>query len=177
MQNFTGKKNEHCCVVQMHGLEHTWCFQRFRTMLPFFGCPKFSVWVYNTSDVPTGQAFTINWSKIQLSWVLMLYYLYKMMFSIYKSVIVTPCACDLFVRKVTKITWYMDVRFWRSFFQHFFSVWWILKSTTAWLLKLSVLYIHSFMHIHIISNKNSFQQCFIFNWSACITPCMCTFWH
>ena len=42
----------------------------------------------------------------------------------------------------------------------------ILKSTTAWLLKLSVLYIHSFMQVHNISNKNSFQRCFIFNWSA-----------
>ena len=34
----------------------------------------------------------------------------------------------------------------------------ILKSTTAWLLKLSVLYIHSFMHIH-----NTFQIKTIFN--------------
>ena len=65
--------------------------------------------------------------------------------------IVSPCACDLFVNKVTKITWYMDVRFWRSFFSAF-SVCddSILKSTTAWLLKLSVLYIHSFMQVHNI---------------------------
>ena len=45
----------------------------------------------------------------------------------------------------------------------------ILESTTAWLLKLSVLYIHSFINAstqHNISNENSFQQCFIFNWSA-----------
>ena len=64
------------------------------------------------------------------------------MFSAYKSVIVTPCVCDLFVSKVTKI---MDVCFWWSFFGSF-SVCddCILKSTTAWLLKLSVLYIHSF---------------------------------
>ena len=72
-----------------------------------------------------------------------------MMFSVYKSVIVTPCACDLFVSKVTKITRYMDVHFWQSFFGAF-SVCddCILKSTTAWLLKVSVLYIHSFMHVH-----------------------------
>ena len=122
-------------------------------LLPFFGCSKFSVRVCNTSDVHTGQTFTINWLKIQLSWVLMLYYLYKTMFSAYKSVIVSPCACDLFVSKVTKITWYMDVRFWRSFFSAF-SVCddSILKSTTAWLLKLSVLYIHSFVQVH-----NTFQ--------------------
>ena len=105
-------------------------------MLSFFACSKFSVRDYNTSDVPTGQAFTINWSKIQLSWVLMLYYLYKMMFSIYKSVIVTPCACDLFVSKVTKITRYMDVCFWRSFFAVFFqcvmTVSWNLPQPGCW---------------------------------------------
>ncbi len=114
-----------------------------------FGCSKFSVRVCNTSDVHTGQTFAINWSKIQLSWVLMLYYPYKTMFSAYKSVIGSPCACDLFVSKVTKITRYMDVRFWRSFFGAF-SVCddCILKSTKAWLLKLSVLYIHSFMQVH-----------------------------
>ena len=79
----------------------------------------------------------------------MLYYPYKTMFSAYKSVIVTPCACDLFVIKATKITRYMDVPFWRSFFSAF-SVCdnCVLKSTTAWLLKLSVLYIHSFMQVH-----------------------------
>ena len=133
-------------------------------MLSFFGCSKFSVWVCNTSDVRTGQTFVINWSKIQLLWVLMLYYPYKMMFSAYKSVIGSPCACDLFVSKVTKITRYMDVRFWRSFFGTF-SVCddCILKSTKAWLLKLSFIQAST---QHNISNKNSFQQCFIFNWSA-----------
>ena len=129
-------------------------------MLSFCGCSKFSVWVYNTSDIPTGQTFTINWSKIQLSWVLMLYYPYKTMFSAYKSVIVSPCACDLFVSKVMKITRYMDVRFGRSFFGTF-SVCdaCILKSTTAWLLKLSVLYIHSFMQVH----NTTFQIKTVFN--------------
>ena len=118
-------------------------------MLSFFGCSKFSVRVCNTSDIHTGQTFAINWSKIQLLWVLMLYYPYKTVFSAYKSVIISPCACDLFVSKVTKITRYMDARFWQSFFGTF-SVCddCILKSTTAWLLKLSVLYIHSFMQIH-----------------------------
>ena len=137
-------------------------------MLSFFGCSKFSVRDYNSSDVPTGQTFTIYWSKIQLSWVLMLYYLYKTMFSAYKSVIVIPCACDLFVSKVTK-----SLSIWMSVFGGHFSVLFsvcddcILKSTTAWLLKLSVLYIHSFMHVHNTTFQiKSFQQCFIFNWSA-----------
>ena len=121
---------------------------------------KFSVWVYNTSAIPTGQTFAINWSKMQLSWVLKLYYPYKVMFSVNKSVIVTPCACDLFVSKVTKITRYMDVHFLRSFFGAF-SVCddCILKSTTAWLLKLSVLYIHSFMQVH----DTTFQIKTVFN--------------
>ena len=90
----------------------------------------------------------------------MLYYQYKTMFSAYKSVIGSPCACDLFVSKVSKITRYMDVRFWRSFFGAF-SVCddCILKSTTARLLKLSVLYTHSFMHIH----NTTFQTKTVFN--------------
>jgi len=137
-------------------------------MLSFFSCSKFSVRVCNTSDIHTGQTFMINWSKIQLSWVLMLYYPYKIMFSAYKSVIVSPCACDLFVSKVTKITWYMDVCLWRSFFGAF-SVCdeCILKPTTAWLLKLSVLYIHSFMQVHNTTFQiKTLQQCFIFNSSA-----------
>ncbi len=129
-------------------------------MLSFFGCSKFSVRVCNTSDVHTGQTFVINLSKIQLSWVLMLYYPYKTMFSAYKSVIVSPCASDLFASKVTKITRYMDVRFWRSFFGAF-SVCddCILKSTRAWLLKLSVLYIHSFIQV----NNTTFQIKTVFN--------------
>ena len=149
--------------MQVHGSEHMRRFRWFRGNAIIFQLFK----VCNISNVHTGQTFAINWSKIQLSWVLILYYSYKMMFSMYKSVIVSPSACGLFVSKVTKITRYMDVRFWQSFFVTF-SVCddCILKSTTAWLLKLSVLYIHSFMQVHNSSNKNSFQQCFIFNWSA-----------
>ena len=126
----------------------------------FFGCSKFSVRVCNTSNVHTGQTFAISWLKIQLSWRLMSYYPYKMMFSAYKSVIVTRCACNLFVSKVMKITQYMDVHFWWSFFSAFSGCDdCILKSTTAWLLKLSVLYIHSFMQVH----NTTFQMKTVFN--------------
>ena len=96
---------------------------------------KFSVRVCNTSDVHTGQTFAINWSKIQLSWVLMLYYPYKTMFSAYKSMIVSPCACDLFVSKVTKISRYMDVRFWGHFsalFQCVMTVSWNQPQPGCW---------------------------------------------
>ena len=142
-------------------------------MLSFFGCSKFSVWVCNTSDVHTGQTFTISWSKTQLSWMLMLYYPYKTMFSVYKSVIVSPCACDLFVSKVTKITRYMDVRFWRSFFG-FFSVWWLYLEINQNLVAEIICTIYSFIHAstqYNILNKNCFQQCFIFNWSAYPLAC------
>ena len=136
-------------------------------MLSFFGS-EFSVWDYNTSDIPTGQIFAINWSKTQLSWVLMLYYQYKTMFSAYKSVIVTPCACNLFVSKLTKITRYMDVHFWQSFFSDFFSVWWLYLEINHSLVAEIICTIYSFIHARTqhISNKNSFQQCFIFNWNA-----------
>ena len=54
---------------------------------------------------------------------------------------------------------------WMSVFGGFFSVFFsgcdscILKSTTAWLLKLSVLYIHSFMQVH----NTTFQIKTVFN--------------
>ena len=125
-------------------------------MLLFFGCSKFSVWVCNTSNIHTGQTFVINWSKIQLLWVLTLYYPYKTMFSAYKSVIVFPCACDLFVSKVTKITRYMDVRF----FRRFFSVWWLyLEINHSLVAEIISLYIHSFMQVHNIT----FQIKTVFN--------------
>ena len=137
-------------------------------MLSFFGCSKFSVQDYNTSEQSRANIRN-NWSKIQLSWVLMLYYPYKTMFSTYKSVIISPCACDLFVSKVTKITQYMDVRFWQTFFSAFFSVWWLYLEINHSLVAEIICTIYSFIHAHTqhnISNKNSFQQCFIFNWSA-----------
>ena len=173
MQNFAEEKNktknEYRCVVQIHGSEHTRRSGDSEAMLSFFGCSKFSVRVCNTSDVHTGQTFMINWSKIQLSWVLMLYYPYKIMFSVYKSVIVSPCACGLFVSKVMKITWYMDVCFWQSFFGTFFSVWWLYLEISHSLVAEIICNIYLFIHAstqHNIWNKNSFQQCFIFNWSA-----------
>ena len=87
------------------------------------------------------------------------------MFSAYKSVIVSLCACDLFVSKVTKITRYMDVHFWRSFFGAF-SVCDDYLEINHSLVAEIICTIYSFIHAstqHNISNKNSFQQCFIFN--------------
>ena len=121
------KKNEYCCVVQMHGSEHTWCFRWFRSNAVIF--QLFKVFSSSLQHIwrNTGQTFVINWSKIQLSWVLMLYYPYKMMFSAYKSVIVSPCACDLFVSKVMKIT-----RTWMSVFGGHFSALFQGVMTVSW---------------------------------------------
>jgi len=99
-------------------------------MLSFFSCSKFSVRVYNTSDVPTGQTFTINWLKIQLSWVLMLYYPYKTIvfqYSTYKSAIVSPCACDLFEAK-----WRKSLSTWVSVFGSHFSALFQGVMTVSW---------------------------------------------
>ena len=65
------------------------------------------------------------------------------MFSAYKSVIVTPCACSY--KQSDENHSVHGCLFFGAF-----SVCddCILKSTTAWLLKLSVLYIHSFMQVH-----------------------------
>ena len=137
-------------------------------MLSFFGCSKFSVWVCNTSDVHTGQPFAINWSKIQLSWVLMLYYPYKTMFSAYKSVIGSPCACELFVSSDENHSVH-GCPFLAIIFRRFFSVWWLYLEINQSLVAEIICTIYSFIHAstqHNILNKKSFQQCFIFNWSA-----------
>ena len=122
-------------------------------MLSFFGCSKFSVWVYNTSHVQQGKhSRSIDWKYNYHEWCYII--------RIKQCFPRTPCDCDLFVSEVTKITRYMDVRFWQSFFCAF-SVCdvSILKSTTHWLLKLSVLYIHSFIQV----NNTTFQIKTVFN--------------
>ena len=139
---FRWKNPVYCCVVQCMGRNTHDVSGDSEAMLSFFGS-KFSVRVYIWR---TGQTFAINWSKIQLSWVLTLYYPYKTTFSAYKSVIVTPCACDLFVSKVTKITRYMDVRLWRSFFGAFFSVWWLYLEINHSLVAEIICTIYLFIH-------------------------------
>ena len=54
-------------------------------------------------------------------------------------------------------------------FQRFFSVWWLYLEINQSLVAEIICTIYSSIHAstqHNISNKNSFQQCFIFNWSA-----------
>ena len=130
----------------------------------FFGS-KFSVRVCNTSDVHTGQTFTISWSKIQLLWMLMLYYPYKTMFSAYKSVM-----CLQFVCKQSDENHSVHgCPFLVVIFQRFFSVWWLYFEINHSLVAEIICTIYSFIHAstqHNISNENSFQECFIFNWSA-----------
>ena len=117
------------------------------------------------------------WSKIQLSWVLMLYYPYKMMFSAYKSVIVSPCACDLFVSDENHSV--RGCLFLAVIFRRFFSVWWLYVEINQSLFAEIICTIYSFIHAstqHNIWNKKQFSTMFYFQ-LKCITPCMRTFWH
>ena len=130
----------------------------FPVISKFFSCSKFSVRVCNTSDIQGKHSRSTDRKyNYRECWC----YIIRIKRCFPRTnLIVSPCACDLFVSRVTKITRYMDVRFWRSFFGAF-SVCddCILKSTTAWLLKLSVLYIHSFMQVH----NTTFQIKTVFN--------------
>jgi len=54
-------------------------------------------------------------------------------------------------------------------FRRFFSVWWLNLEINHSLVAKIICTIYSFIHAstqHNISSENSFQQCFIFNWSA-----------
>ena len=156
------------CVVQMHGLEHTRRFQWFRSdtvvfrLFKVFSLSLQHVWRTYRANI------RVNWSKIQLSWVLMLYYPYKTMFSAYKSDCFSMCL--RFVCKQSDENHsvhgcpFLAVIFWC-----FFSVWWLYLEINHSLVAEIICTIYSFIHAstqHNISNKNSFQQCFIFNWSA-----------
>ena len=140
----------------------------FPVISKFFSCSKFSVRVCNTSDIHTGQTFAINWSKIQPSWVLMLYYPYKTMFSAYKSDCFSMCL--RFICKQSDENHSVHgCPFLAVIFRCFFSVWWLYLEINHSLVAEIICTIYSFIHAstqHNISNKNSFQQCFIFNWSA-----------
>ena len=100
------------------------------------------------------------------------------MFSVYNSVIVSPCACDLFVSKVTKITRYMDVHFWRSFFCAFqcvMTVSWNQPQPGCWNYLYYIL-IHSCTYTTQHFKQKRFLTMFYFQ-LKCITLCMRTFWH
>ena len=142
----------------MHGSEHMWCFRWFRSDAVVFWLFKlFSLslqHIWRTYRANIRDQLIENTAIVSVDIIRI-----KRCFP-RTNLIGSPCACDLFVSKVTKITRYMDVRFWRSFFSAF-SVCddCILKSTKAWLLKLSVLYIHSFMQVH----NTTFQIKTVFN--------------
>ena len=141
MQNFA----EYRCVVQLHGSEHTRHFRWFRSFSVVQSF-QFEFATHPTYIQGKHSRSTDRKYNYRECWCYVIRI--KRCFP-HTNLIVSPCACDLFVSRVTKITQYMDDRFWRSFFGAF-SVCddCILKSTTAWLLKLSVLYIHSFMQVH-----------------------------
>ena len=107
----------------MHGLEHMQHFRWFWSDAVVFRLFKvFSSSLQHISRT-TGQTFAINWSKIQLSRVLMLYYPYKMMFSVYKL--------------VTKITW---------------DMWWLYLEINHSLVAEIICTIYSFIHASTQNN-------------------------
>ena len=59
LQNFAEKKRVLMCSANSWIGTHM-TFPVCKAMLSFFGSSKFSVQVYNTSDIPTGQTFAIN---------------------------------------------------------------------------------------------------------------------
>ena len=76
----------------------------------------------------------------------------------YEYEIINPITCNC--PNTDMLSTNMDVRFWWSFFSAFsLCDNCVLKSTTAWLLKLSVLYSHSFMQVH----NTTFQIKTVFN--------------
>ena len=147
-------------------------------MLLFFGCSKFLVWICNTSDVHTGQTCTINWSKIQLSWVLMLYYPYE---TIFFRVQISDCfsMCLWFVCKQSDENHLVHgCPFLADIFRRFFRVWWLYLEINHSLVAdiICTIYIHSFVQVH-----NTFQIKTVFNNFLFSTevhnPFMRTFWH
>ena len=146
------KKNEYCCVVQMHGSEHTQCFRWFRSNAAVFRLLK--IFSSRLQHIWHSYRANIRDQLIENTTIVSVHVLYKMMFSTYKSVIVTPCACSLFVSKVTKITWYMDVRFWRLFFCAFFSVWWLYLEINHSLVAEIICTIYSFIHAHVYTTQH-----------------------
>ena len=135
------KKNEYRSVMQMHGSEHTRRFRWFQSDAVVFRLFK----VFSVSLQHSWCTYRANiHDQLIENTTIMSVDVFCIQISDWFSM------CLQFVCKQrTKITRYMDVRFWRSFFGAF-SVCddCILKSTKAWLLKLSVLYIHSFMQVH-----------------------------
>ena len=77
------EKIDCCCVVLMYGSEHTRCFWWFQSEAVVLGLYEVYSLILQHIWCVRAQTFMSNWSKIQQSWILMLYYPYKMMFSTY----------------------------------------------------------------------------------------------
>ena len=131
-------------------------------MLLFFSCSKFLVWDYNTSDILQCKHSWSVYGKYNYCdcWCYIIHI--KQCFHI----LIRDCysMCLQFVcNQSDKNHSVHGCPFLAVIFLHFFSACddCILKSTTAWLLKLSILYIyiHSFMHIH----NTTFQTKRVFN--------------
>ena len=142
----------------MHGSEYAQCFQCFRSNAVIFRLFR----VCNTFNMHTGQTFTINWSKIQLEcWCYLFHVQISDCFTMWLRFVCKQSDENQSVHKCP----FFVVIFW-ALFQCVMTVSWNQPQPGCWNY---LYYIYSFIHAntqHNISNKNSFQQCFIFNWSA-----------
>ena len=136
--------------------------------LSFFSCSKFSVWDYNTSDRANIRDQLIeNTTLVSVDVILSI-------LNDFFRVQISDCysMCLQFVCKQSDKNHsvhgcpFLAVIYWR-FFQC------VMKSTTAWLLKLSVSFIQARTQ-HL--KWKQFSTMFYFQ-LKCITPCMCIFWH
>ena len=157
------KKTEYCCLVQMYGLVHTRCFRRFQSDAVIF--QLFKVFSLRLQHIWRTYRANIRDQLIENTTLVSVDVILSVLDDVFR-IQICDCysMCLQFVCKQSDKNHSVH----GCLFSALFSVYddCILKSTTAWLLKLYVLYIHSFKHVQNISNKNSFQQCFIFNWNA-----------
>ena len=164
------KREEYCCVVQMHRSEHTRRFRWFRSDAVVFRL--FKVFSSSLQHIWRTYRANIRDQLIENTAIVSV----DVILSIWNSVFrvqISDCysMCLQFVCKQSdKNHSVHGSPFLVVIFQHFFfSVWWLYLKINHSLVAEIIYTKYSFIHArtqHNISNKNSFQQCFIFDWSA-----------
>ena len=165
---FRWKKKEYCCVVQMHGSEHTQRFRWFRSDGVIFWL--FKVFSSSLQRIQRTYRANIHDHLIENTTIVSVDVTLSVSNDVFR-VQISDCysMCLRFVCKQSdKNHSVHGCSFLVVIFRRFFSVWWNLEIYHTLVAEI-ICAIYSFIHAstqHNISNKNSFQQCFIFNWSA-----------
>ena len=163
------KKKEYCCVVQMHGSEHTQRFQWFRSDAVIL--QLFKVFSSSLQHIQHTYRANIRDHLIENTTIMSVDVILSISNDIF-WVQISDCysMCLRFVCKQSdKNHSVHGCPFLAVIFLRFFSVWCLYLEINHTLVAEIICTIYSFIHAstqHNISNKNSFQQCFIFNWSA-----------